>query len=272
MDSIEQHYFNLYVDMLQRQAVESELKVCPSCLESFRKLTTLESCKHEFCEQCVKEHLKSRVASGCRRIEDFFCLIEGCNTAVSEVELEKWLDFEYFSKLTNKVLFELDFLCTKCRQRSQFKSNEELVCQGCYTVFCKFCKAEDHDGRCNTSTLYFKEVRASIEDEEIGYCPQCNCPFMKDENCDHVTCQNPDCGLEFCFYCWVPFDSINWHGSMYHRQDCRNFEDYGEDVNFYDECPSCLKIREAEGEDRVCDKPTKTRVEFLEDLLQLVQN
>lgn len=105
MDSIEQHYFNLYIDMLQRQAIESELKVCPSCLESFRKLTTLESCKHEFCEQCVKEHLKSRVASGCRRIEDFFCLIEGCNTAVSEVELEKWLDFEYFSKLTNKVLF-----------------------------------------------------------------------------------------------------------------------------------------------------------------------
>jgi hypothetical protein len=106
----------------------AQMKVCPSCLEHFRELTKLENCQHELCEPCIREFLKSRVQEGCRNIEDFDCLVEGCGSTVTEIELEKWLDFEYFSKLTNKVIFELDFLCSKCRKRSQFKSNEELVC------------------------------------------------------------------------------------------------------------------------------------------------
>jgi len=95
---------------------------------------------------------------------------------------------------------------------------------------------------------------------------------MKDENCYHVTCYNPECAMEFCFYCWVSFDSINWHGGMYHRQDCRNFEDYGEETAYYGDCPACQRCKEALGEERACEKPIKTRAQYLEEILELVQN
>lgn len=262
---IEQIYYEMYLESLQN------MKVCPSCLESFTSLKEIASCKHELCEECIKHYLKSKVEQGSRQLEDFLCLVDGCSKLINEVELEKWLDFEYFSKLTNRVVFELEFLCPNCQNRSTMKSSEEPYCMGCNTLFCRFCKAVDHEGRCNAESKYFNEVRASIEDEELGYCPECKNPFMKDENCDHVTCQNPECSTEFCFYCWNHFDSINWHGGMYHRTDCRNFEDYGDAVDFYEDCPACLKSREQHGNDVVCQKPDKTRAEFLEEILQTKQ-
>lgn len=262
---IESEYEKIYKENL------IQTKICPSCLESFKVLVDLANCRHGFCEPCIKGFLKSKVDEGCRRLEDFSCLVEGCNQMISEVELERWMEFEYFNKLTNKAIFELHFLCPKCRQRGEFSSNEDLSCQNCDTIFCKFCKAEDHDGKCNTASQYFKEVRAAIEDEEIGYCPDCKSPFMKDENCDHVTCQNPECELEFCFFCWVPFNSINWHGGMYHRNDCRNYEDYGDTVYYYEECPECQKVKDNCGEEQVCERPDKSRAEFLEEILSITQ-
>ena len=78
----------------------------------------------------------------------------------------------------------------------------------------------------------------------------------------------PACNLEFCFYCWVPFDSANWHGGMFHRTDCRNFEDYGEDVSYYHECPACVKASEGTDQEVCCPKPAETRAEMLERLSQ----
>lgn len=262
---IEEHYERIYKENLRR------MKICPSCLESFTDLIYLGNCQHGFCEPCIKNYLRSKVDDGSRRIEDFGCMVEDCDKTISEVELERWMDFDYFNKLTNKVIYELHFLCPNCRQRGEFSSNDELVCPNCCTVFCKFCKAQDHEGKCNTSTIYFKEVRAAIEDEEVGYCPDCKSPFMKDENCDHVTCQNPECELEFCFYCWVPFNSINWHGGMYHRTDCRNYESYDDNVDYYDECPECQKMKDNHGEEKVCERPIKSRTEFLDEILTIKQ-
>lgn len=164
------------------------MKECPSCLDSFKSLICLSNCKHSFCEPCIKAFLVSRIHDGFRRLEDFKCLDETCEHLISEVELERDMEFEYFNKLTNKIVFKLHFLCPNCRERGEFSSNEDLTCNNCHMLFCKFCKAEDHDGKCNTNSLYFQEVRAAIDDEEIGYCPKCRSPFMKDENCDHVTC------------------------------------------------------------------------------------
>ena len=39
--------------------------------------------------------------------------------------------------------------------------------------------------RVDASTIYWKKVRAAVDDEEVRYCSECRTPFMKD---DHVTC------------------------------------------------------------------------------------
>ncbi len=115
---IQEEYLRLYNEEL------AKMLICPSCLNSFKILTQLTKCGHGFCEPCIKTYLKSKVEQGCRRIEEFECMADGCPDRIAEIELEKWMEFEYFNKLTNKVAFELHFLCPGCRQRSEFKSTE----------------------------------------------------------------------------------------------------------------------------------------------------
>lgn len=66
------------------------------------------------------------------------------------------MDFEYFHKLTNKTLHEYSLLCPECRTRIDIVGNlEHWRCFNCYTRICKFCKATDHDGKCQTQSVYF---------------------------------------------------------------------------------------------------------------------
>ena len=139
------------------------------------------------------------------------------------------------------------------------------MCESCATKICKFCKASDHDGKCQTvsNVAYFIEVIASVEDEELGYCPECVSPFLKDENCDHVTCQNNECSFEFCFYCSVTFSPIYNHGNYYHRPDCRNYESCeGYEPYFCEECIECSKHQSP------CQPVTLCRVDFLKALIE----
>lgn len=70
----------------------------------------------------------------------------------------------------------------------------------------------------------------------------------------------------------MPFDSINWHGGMYHRTDCRNYEEYTDNVDYYEECTECQKVKDTVGTESVCLRPTKSRAEFLEEILMTAQN
>lgn len=76
------------------------------------------------------------------------------------------MDFEYFGKLTNKVLFSYSLLCPDCRTRIDIFGNPETWrCFNCYTEICKFCKSAEHGGKCQIKTVYFNEVRTTINDE-----------------------------------------------------------------------------------------------------------
>lgn len=218
---------------------------CPLCLKQASDTYTIPSCKHVFCNVCFHDYIRILVETGTRRLEDFKCPTEGCTQLISEQELEKELPFELFNKLTNKVIYEHTILCPSCMQRLDFKSNEEYwYCFYCFNEICRHCKSLPHEGDCQDNVDYFNEVRATfLDNEDIGYCPMCSVPFLKDENCDHVTCDNPDCGYEFCFGCSVEFSPIANHGNHYHRTDCRNYECYDDYEAYYvDECTECKKL------------------------------
>uniref|UniRef100_A0A3B4A721 E3 ubiquitin-protein ligase n=1 Tax=Periophthalmus magnuspinnatus TaxID=409849 RepID=A0A3B4A721_9GOBI len=50
--------------------------ICPVCLDDFTKKTQLRSCKHEFCEECLEQSVKTQGAV-CPVCKDVFGLVEG---------------------------------------------------------------------------------------------------------------------------------------------------------------------------------------------------
>ena len=57
--------------------------------------------------------------------------------------------------------------------------------------------------------------------ETPGVCPLCGRVYIKDENCEHVTCV--DCKVDFNFCCSSLRSPCLAHGFHYHRPNCRFF-------------------------------------------------
>lgn len=212
--------------------------------------------------------MENLINTGTRRLEKFKCPREECTHLISERELEKELSYKLFDKISNKVEYEHTVLCPSCSMRSELKSTDEYwSCLHCFVEICKFCKALTHEGTCQDTVNYFHEMRATFfDEEEIGYCPECNVPFLKDENCDHVTCDNPDCAFEFCFFCSITFSPINNHGGHFHRKDCRNYEYYEDYEPYYsEECSECTKLGAG------CQPTDVTKEYFINELIQKME-
>lgn len=77
------------------------------------------------------------------------------------------------------------------------------ICSKCNFAFCKRCEASWHGESVICRGKNHIKSEEEIKDEKYiesitTYCPSCECPVLKSEGCNHITCR---CGLHFCFLC-----------------------------------------------------------------------
>ena len=91
--------------------------------------------------------------------------MENCQSYIHETQLEKMMDFEYFNKITDKVIFNGSIQCPGCQVRSDFMDKDEWITPCCNIRICKFCRAVDDEGKCqsvSTAQDYFNSVVSCI--------------------------------------------------------------------------------------------------------------
>jgi hypothetical protein len=71
-------------------------------------------------------------------------------------------------------------------------------------------------------------LRGGLTDQNGGdrmrRCPNCRYPWMKDEQCSHVTCEplGGGCGVHFCFTC-AAFHGDSGDAIYQHQANCRGY-------------------------------------------------
>ncbi|VDM42153.1 unnamed protein product [Toxocara canis] len=92
----------------------------------------------------------------------------------------------------------------------------------CGTVFCFSCGYESHEPvNCRLLSLWLKKCKYDSEmsnwiSANTKECPRC----QKGGGCNHVTCKNAACKVEFCWVCLGPWEP---HGNSWYS--CNHFDD-----------------------------------------------
>ncbi|VDK48649.1 unnamed protein product [Anisakis simplex] len=100
-----------------------------------------------------------------------------------------------------------------------------VMCK-CKTVFCFACGHEWHEPvNCRLLKLWLKKCSDDSETSNwisanTKECPRCQVTIEKDGGCNHMTCKNAACKMEFCWMCLGPWEP---HGSSWYS--CNRFDD-----------------------------------------------
>jgi uncharacterized C2H2 Zn-finger protein len=223
-------------------------KVCEICTESFlrEEMITL-TCDHYYCNKCLQQHFISQINSGTVILKCPSCgeVIDG-NIIQSIVSPSLW---DAFNKTSIRKNFKLAD-CPRCGAYFE-TSVKKAKCSDCKYQFCVLCKDKGHDGNCNDNKIKAIILEIEGKGERVAQCPGCKYPYTKDEGCEHVTCSNPQCGIEFCFTCSCVRSPTLSHGNHYHREDCKFYSEFhGQDKENKD-CTECKKLK------KLCPRPKK---------------
>jgi hypothetical protein len=58
-----------------------------------------------------------------------------------------------------------------------------------------------------------ERARKKLE-RHVKECPGCEVPTQKIAGCDHITCEMPKCGVDWCWACGEKFDSLEIYRHM----------------------------------------------------------
>jgi hypothetical protein len=229
-------------------------KPCAICLEEFNldNLLSFPNCLHtgEICRRCFNENVDVAIQ------ESNIGNIKKCPICGAEIP-----GFYLMHLLPPKVIDRLSYYsviaqgikvieCKRCREKFEPGLQRKITCpnQQCQYVFCKQCSEDFHDmGDCQESFLQarIKDLQNMKEPDGVAQCPGCRWPYTKDpKNCEHVTCLNPECSIDFCFRCSCIRSPTLVHGNHFHRPICKWYAKFdGEDDKYDEKCTECKKAK-----------------------------
>jgi ariadne-1 len=186
-------------------------------------------CGHEFCIECWKCQIKTKLEDGPSCILAT-CPQAKCNELVTEEEvasatpdlLEKYLSYQVrnFVEMNGKSRWCPGPGCDRIAAITSINGSlcdaDSIIatCDKCTTCFCIKCGNEPHAPLLCTGLEKWKE-KCKNESETANWilantkpCPKCRARIEKNQGCNHMTCQH--CKYEFCWIC-----SGDWkdHGS-----------------------------------------------------------
>ena len=225
------------------------VKTCNICFQEYpmNSMITLD-CEHYFCRDCLTTYFSGEIRSNKSEV---FCP-NACAIPVNPHIIQNLVsesDWDYFNSQNIKKNLRISE-CPQCKSVYEV-DNIRVRCFNCRKKYCFKCLEYPHEGSCDKAAV--KRVIESYEKEgkEFSQCPGCKTPYLKDEGCEHVTCADPTCKLEFCFQCACIRQPTLVHGNHYHRPECRFYSSYsGKDV-FESKCSECTK------QGAVCARPSR---------------
>lgn len=198
----------------------NNLKTCDICYDE--NLSIQLSCGHEYCLDCLSEHIKARLS-------DNDCDIKCPNTEckkqiepkdikelmrdpkvmqkIDTLQLKRWLASQKDVKNCPTANCDFSFINEKNDQHT-------MRCPQCKKDFCGLCAfAHSRNITCkeaevnrNTSVNASAAEKASEEwkKNHTKPCPKCKTTIEKNNGCNHMTCVK--CRHEFCWLC-----SADWY-------------------------------------------------------------
>ena len=237
-----------YTNWKQRQ---SQTKTCSTCYTEIciDDILIFLNCSDNICKFCFREHCKE-LFSDISKIEYIkkcpICLEKDIdpsqlNSLLTEKELEKLNTFQVLS--TGEELLN----CPKCKEPFQPSMSRKAICvnQNCNYSFCKQCKEPYHEnGDCEEVFIQERLDLLKSDPGGVTQCPRCRWPYIKNlETCQHATCINPKCSIDFCFTCACIRSPTLEHGNHYHRPECKYFSDNdGSDDKLEKGCSECVRL------------------------------
>ncbi|KAF8117066.1 hypothetical protein N665_0012s0078 [Sinapis alba] len=203
-----------------RRAKPSRKTTCAICLDddiNADQMFTVDQCHHQFCSECVKQHIEVRLLEGSvMTCPQFRCnsnlTVTGCANLLTPKSRKIWIQ-----RIRECLIpFEERVYCPnpKCSALMHItelsKLNKEAVvkrcCEKCGEPFCTKCKFPWHD---NLSCDDYKIMHPNLRENELKLhalanqkmwrqCGKCQHMIELSKGCVHVICR---CGHKFCYRC-----------------------------------------------------------------------
>lgn len=223
---------------------------CDICYNSkpYEDYFFLISCECTVCKVCINSQIKESL-SDINFVSKAGCC-PSCSNEIFPEQIQYLFSPDDWNKY-NTFLFLLKFgeiiPCPKCREHFNPGMSRCVTCpnKDCNFKFCKQCEEVYHkEGDCEEVFIQGRIEILKNEEGGVTQCPKCRLPYIKDpKNCEHATCINSACGIEFCFLCACIRSPTMEHGTHYHRPNCKFFTVYdGKDDKIKEKCSECKKL------------------------------
>jgi hypothetical protein len=199
----------------------NSLKTCDICFDE--NLSIQLSCGHEYCLDCLSEHIKARLSENdC----DIKCPSRECKKQIEQkdiqelmrdpkvmqkidtLQLKRWLASQKNVKHCPTANCNFSFINEKTEQHT-------MRCPECKKDFCGLCafahsrnitcKEAEENRNTTTNASAAEKATEQWKKNNTKPCPRCNATIEKNDGCNHMTCSK--CRHEFCWLC-----SGNWRG------------------------------------------------------------
>ncbi|KZS89212.1 hypothetical protein SISNIDRAFT_527526 [Sistotremastrum niveocremeum HHB9708] len=196
---------------------------CNVCLDEhpLEDVAVVEGCGHEFCRDCMKDFIESKLSDGqypvmcpiCQASRDIGAprgyvgryLID--QLGFTQEQYNKWIELEL-----NQHSMTLE--CRRCGtsslvSREDYITAEIFHCPSseCDHVWCKRCgktieaAEDDADDDVSHSCDGSTEFARLMSHSGWKACPGCETPIEKTEGCNHITILSSSCNRHFCYKC-----------------------------------------------------------------------
>uniref|UniRef100_A0A158R583 RBR-type E3 ubiquitin transferase n=1 Tax=Syphacia muris TaxID=451379 RepID=A0A158R583_9BILA len=188
-------------------------------------------CNHKFCYSCWDTYLTTKV-----RRPHVACPEHNCLIIVDDERALSLIKSERVSSRYRHLMINSFVECHRllrwcpaadCGRVVMVQQSEPIrVRCTCGMVFCFSCGHEWHEPvNCRLLKLWLKKCNDDSETSNwisanTKECPKCQVTIEKDGGCNHMTCKNAACKMEFCWMCLGPWEP---HGSSWYS--CNRYDD-----------------------------------------------
>lgn len=210
---------------------------CSICYCDSEEYTRMESCGHEFCNDCWRGNLETQIKDG--RTFDISCMHSGCKELVPEWIVEALVTDQWWTKYSQflaKSFVEGSSQIRWCPAPNCGKAIVEKIYEGPFTIgkcscgnlFCFDCGEEAHTPcSCEMLTVWKEKNSKDLSSikwmmENTKPCPKCKAAIEKNDGCFQMTCRS--CHHCFCWLCLSDWSTHSNHFecSKYKSKDLNN--------------------------------------------------
>ena len=220
-------------------------KKCNICYEDLGVFKIIPGSNHEFCNNCVKAHLKYNIENN--NVLKIMCP-DDCGYKLTEKNIADLLSEEY-SLLKKYQKFKLNAELSQdpnlmwcmnpgCENIITSEKNAKLIiCTKCDLRMCFTCKGLWHEGQTCDQAIE-SEYKKYIDKVAVKQCPKCKVRIEKNLGCNHMTCVR--CHHQFCWICSKRYTP--YHYKWYNLLGCPGLQNTNI-VNIRGDCMVLNKLK-----------------------------